>query len=215
MLEWVWGKGNPLTLLVGMKTVQVLWRRVWKFLKKLGIELPYDSAYKGLYSQSYGFTSSYIWMWELDNVKGWEPKNWCFWTVVLEKTLESPLDCKEIKPVNRKGNQSWIFIGRTDVETEPLILWSPDAKSWLTGKELDVAKDWRQEKGMTEDEMVGWHHRLNRHESEQTLGNGEGQGSPAFCSPWGCIELDTTERLNNHHPVIPLLGIYPEETMLF
>ena len=94
MLEWVWRKGNPLALLVGMKTVQLLWRRVWRFPKKLGIELPYNSAYKGLYSQSYGFTSSHIWMWELDNIKGWEPKNWCFWTVVLEKTLRVPWTAK-------------------------------------------------------------------------------------------------------------------------
>ena len=122
-------------------------------------------ADKGPSSQSYGFPSSHVWMWELDHKESWGPKNWCFWTVVLEKTLESPLDCKEIKPVNSKGNQSWIFIGRTDVEAEALILWPPDVKSWLTGKDLDTGKDWGQEeKGTTEDEMVGWHHRINGHE---------------------------------------------------
>ena len=103
-------------------------------------------------------------------------KNWCFWTVLLEKTLESPLDCKEIKPVHPKGNQSWIFIGRTDAAAEAPLLWPPDARSWFIGKDPDAGKDWRQEdKGMTEDEMVGWHHQVNGHEFEQALGNGEGQ----------------------------------------
>ena len=103
------------------------------------------SAAKDLYSQSYGFTSSHIWMWKLDHKEGWVPKNWCFWTVVLEKTLESPLDCKEIKLINPKGNQSWIFIGRTDAEAETPILWPPDAKNWLIWKDPDAGKDWRQE----------------------------------------------------------------------
>ena len=135
-------------------------------------------------------------MWELDHSKGWTLKNWWFWTVVLEKTLESPLDCKEIKPVNLKGSQSWIFIGRTDTEAEAPILWPPDAKSWLIGKDPDAGKDLGQEeKGTTEDEMVGWHHWLDRHEFEQTLGVGEGQGNLACCSPWGHKELDTTEQL--------------------
>ena len=110
-------------------------------------------------------------------------KNWCFWAVELEKTLESPLDCKEIKPVNPKGNQSWIFIGGTDTEAEMWILWSPDVKSKLIGKDPDAGKNWRQEKGMTENEMVGWHHRLNGHEFEQAPGDGEGQGRLACCSP--------------------------------
>ena len=124
-------------------------------------------ADKGSYSQSYGFSSSHVWMWELDYKESWASKNWCFWTVVLEKTLESPLDCKEIQPVNPKGNQSWIFIERTDAEAKTPILWPPDAQSWLTGKDPDAGKDWRQEeKGMTEDEMVGWHHPLNGHEFE-------------------------------------------------
>ena len=103
-------------------------------------------------------------MWDLDHKEGWTPKNWCFWTVVLEKTLESPLDCKEIQPVNSKGNYSWIFIGRTDAEAEALILWPPDVKNWLIRKDPEVGKDWRQEKSMTEDEMAGWHHWLDGHE---------------------------------------------------
>ena len=122
-------------------------------------------ANKGPSSQGYGFSSSHVWMWKLDYKEGWVPKNWCFWTVVLEKTLESPLDCKEMQPVHPKGDQSWVFIGRTDIEAETPILWPPDVKSWLIWKDPDVGKDWRQEKkGMTEDEMVGWHHRLNGHE---------------------------------------------------
>ena len=149
-------------------------------------------------SQSYGFSSSHIWMWELDYKESWAMKNRCFWTVVLEKTLESPLDCKEIKPVNPKGNQSWKFIGRTDAEAEAPKLWPPDAKNWLIWKDPDAWKDWRQEeKGMrTEDEMVGWHHRLDGYESEQALGIGDGQGGLECCSPWGHKESDTTELLN-------------------
>ena len=117
------------------------------------------------------------------------PKNRCFWTVLLEKILESPLDCKEIEPINSKGNQPWLFIERTDAEAEAPILWPLDSKSRLTRKDPDAGKDWRQEeKGATEDEMVGWHHWLNRHEFEQTLGGGEGQGSLTSCSPWGCKE---------------------------
>ena len=122
---------------------------------------------------------------------------WCFWTVLLEKTLESPLDCKEIKSVNLKGNQSWIFTGRSDAEAEAPILWPPDGKSQLTGKDPDAGKDWRQkEKGTTEDEMVGWYYQLNRHEFEWALGVDDGQGSLVCCSPWGCKESDTTEWLN-------------------
>ena len=124
-------------------------------------------------------------MWELDYKESWAPKNWCFWTVVLEKTLESPLDSKEIQSVNPKGNQSWLFIGRTDVEAEPPILWPPDVNNWLIWKDPDAGKDWRQEeKGTTEDDMVGWHHRLNGHEFEQIPGDSEGQGSLACYSPW-------------------------------
>ena len=122
---------------------------------------------KGPSTQSYGFSSGHVWMWELDYKESWAPKNLCFWTVVLEKTLESPLDCKEIQPVYPKGYQSWIFIGRTDAEGESPILWPPVGKNWLIWKDLDAGKDWRwEEKGTTEDEMVGWHHQLNGHESE-------------------------------------------------
>ena len=122
---------------------------------------------KGPSSQSHGFSSSNVWMWELDYKESWAPKNWCFWTVVLEKTLESPLDCKEIQPVNPKGNQSRIFIARTEAEAETPILWPPDAENWLIGKDPDAGKHWRWENGMTEDKMVGWHHWLNGHEFEQ------------------------------------------------
>ena len=118
-------------------------------------------------SQGYGFSSGHVWMWELYYKESWAPKNWCFWTVVLEKTLESPLNCKEIQPVHPKGDHSWVLIGRTDVEAETRIIWLPDMKNWLTGKDPDAGKDWRWEKnGMTEDEMVGWHHRLIVHEFE-------------------------------------------------
>ena len=143
------------------------------------------------------FFHSHVWMWQLDHKESWALNNWCFWTAVLEKTLESPLDCKGIKPVNPKGNQSWIFIGRTDAEAETLTLWPPDAKNWLIWKDSDVGKDWRQEeKGMTEDEIVGWHHWLSEHEFEWALGVGDGQGSLARFSPWGRRESDMTERLN-------------------
>ena len=122
-------------------------------------------ANKGPSSQGYGFSSGHVWMWELDYKESWAPKNWCFWTVVLEKTLECPLDYKEIQLVHPKGDQSWVFIGRTDVKAETLIFWTPDEKSWLILKDPDARKDWGQEeKGMTEHEMAGWHHRLNGHE---------------------------------------------------
>ena len=138
-------------------------------------------ANKGPYSQNYDFSSSHVWMWELDCEESWVLKNWCFWTMVLEKTLESPLDCKEIQPVNPKGNQSWIFIEKTDVEAETPILWPPDAKNWLIGKDSDAGKDWRQEeKGMTEHEIIGWNHWLNGHEFEQSPGDGEGHGKPGM-----------------------------------
>ena len=124
-------------------------------------------ANKGPSSQSYGFSSSHVWMWELDYKVIWVPKNWCFWTVVLEKTLVSPLDHKEIQPVYPKGNQFWIFVGRTDTEAETPILWPPDVKRWLIWKDPDAGKDWGQEeKGVGEDKMVGWHHWLNGHEFE-------------------------------------------------
>ena len=152
------------------------------------------SVNKSPYSQSYGFSSSHVWMWELDYKESWVPKNWCFWTVVLEKTHESPLDCKEIQPVHPKGNQPWIFIGRTVAEAVTPILWPSDEKSLLlTGKDSDDGKGWRQKKkGMTEDEMVGYHHWLNRHEFEKAPGDSERQGSLVYCSPWSLKDSDTT-----------------------
>ena len=136
-------------------------------------------------------------MWELDYKESWVLKNWCFWTVALEKTLKSPLDCKEIQPVNLKGNQSWIFIGRTDAEAETPILWPPDAKGWLIGKYPESGKDWKQkEKGTTDDETVGPHHQLNGREFEQVPEVGDGQEGLACCSPWGHKEWDMTEQPN-------------------
>ena len=146
-------------------------------------------------NQSYGLSSSHIQVWELGHKKGWVPKNWSFEIVVPDKTVESPLDSKEIKPINPKGNQPWIFFGRTDAEAEAeaLTLWSPDVNNWFTGKDSDAHTCWRKEKKeTTEDEMVGWHHWLNGHEFEQTLGDGEGQGSLVCYSPWCCKELDMT-----------------------
>ena len=138
-------------------------------------------------------------MWELDCEEGWAPKNWCFWTVVLEKTLEHPLDCKEFQPVHPKGDQSWVFIGGTDAEAETPILWPPDVKSWLIGKDPDAGKDWGQkEKGTTEDEMVRSHrhHRLDGHGFGWSPGVGDGQRGLACCGSWGPKELDTAEWLN-------------------
>ena len=151
---------------------------------------------KGLSSQGYGFSSGHVWMWELDYKESCVPKNLCFWSVVLEKTLESPLDCKEIQPVHPKGDQFWVFIGRTDVEAETPIFWPPDAKRWLIWKDPDAGKDWRQEKGTTEDEMVRWHYSFNGHEFGWTPGVGDGEGGLACCGSWGCKGSDTTERLN-------------------
>ena len=132
-------------------------------------------------------------MWELDYEESWALKNWCFWTVVLEKTLESPLDCKEMQPVHPKGDQSWVFIGRTDAEAETPVLCPPNAKSWLTGKDFDAGRDWGQEeKGATEDEMAGWHEWLDGRESEWTPGLGDGQGGLVCCDSWHRKELDMT-----------------------
>ena len=168
-------------------------------------------ANKCLSSESCGFSSSHVWMWELNYKESWVPKNWCFWTVLLEKILESPLNCKEIQPVNSKENQSWIFIGRTDAEAEAPILWPPDAKSLFIGKDPDAGKDWGQEeKGTTEDEMVGWHHQLSGYECQQTPGKSEGQGSLVCCSPCGHKELNTTEQLNRNK----YLGRDPEYSIL-
>ena len=133
--------------------------------------------------------------WTVKKAEG--PKNRCFWTVVLEKTLESPLDSKEIQLVHSKGDRSWVFFGRTDAEAETPILWPPHVKSWLIGKDPDAGRDWGQkEKGTTKDEMAGWHHQLDGHEFEWTLGVGDGQGGLACCNSWGCKESDTTEWLN-------------------
>ena len=135
-------------------------------------------------------------MWELDCEEGWAPKNGCFWTVVLEKTLESLLDCKEIQPVHSEGDQPWDFFGRNDAKAETPVLWPPHVKSWLIGKDSDAGRDLGQEeKGMTEDEMAGWHHWLDGRESEWTLGVGDGQGGLGCCDSWGCKESDTIEWL--------------------
>ena len=136
-------------------------------------------------------------MWELDYMENWAPKNWCFWTVVLEKALESPLDCKEIQLIHSKGDQPWDFFGRNDAKAETPVLWPPHAKSWLIGKDSDAGRDWGQEeKGTTEDEMAGWHRCLDGRASEWTPGVGDGQGGPAWCDSWGRKESDTTEQLN-------------------
>ena len=153
---------------------------------------------KGPSSQAYGFSSGHVWMWELDCEESWAPKNCCFWTVVLEKTLESPLDCKEIQPVHSEVDQSWVIIGRTDVEAETPILWPPDEKSWLIGKDPDGGKDWGQEeKGTTEDVMAGRpSHWLDGREFKWTPGVGDAQGGLACCDSRDRKESDRTERLN-------------------
>ena len=152
-------------------------------------------------SQGYGFSCGHVWMWELDCEEGWALKNWCFWTVVLEKTLESPLDCKKIQLVHSEGDQPWDFFGRNDAKAETPVLWPPHAKSWLIGEDSDAGRDWGQEeKGTTEDEMAGWHHRLDGRESKWTPGVGDGQGGLACCDSWGCKESDMTEWLNWTEP---------------
>ena len=162
-------------------------------LKSRDITLPTKvRLVKAMVFPGYG----HVWMWEMDYKESWMPKNWSFWTVVLEKTLESPLDFKEIQPVHSKGDQPWDFFGKNDAKAETPVLWPPHAKSWLIGKDCDAGRDWGQEeKGMTEDEMAGWHHWLDGHESEWTPGVGDGQGGLACCNSWGCKESDTTERL--------------------
>ena len=159
LFSWALKSLQMVTTATKLKDACSLEEKLWKQRRYF--------ANKGPSSQSYGLSSGHVCMWELDYKEGWVLKNWCFWTVVLEKTLESPLDCKEIQSVHSKGNQPWVFIGRTDAEAETPILWPPDAKNWLTGKDPDAGKDWKQEdKGTTEDEMVGWHHWLNGHEFE-------------------------------------------------
>ena len=154
-----------------------------KNLQMVMLERVWD---KGSLLVCYGFSSSHVWMWELVYKGSWVPKNWCFWTMVLEKTLGNPLDCKETQPVHPKGDQSWVLIRRTDIEAEIPILWPPDAKNWLIWKDPDAGKDWGQEeKGMTEDEMVRWHHRLDGHGFGWTPGVGDGEGGLVCCVSWG------------------------------
>ena len=165
-----------------------------------------------LYSSSlFSILCIVVYMWELDCEESWALKNRCFWSMVLEKTLESPLDCKEIQPVHPEGDQSWVFIGRSDVEAETPVFWPPHVKCWLIGKDPDAGRDWGQEKGMAEDEMAGWPHRLDGHEFESTLGVGDGQGGLVCCDSWGRKELDTTEWLywTECICVNPDLPIYP------
>ena len=181
-----WG-GSKITIevIAAMKLKDTSWKESYDQPKQHIKKQRHYFADKGPSSQGYGFSSSHVWMWELDSKESWAPKNLCFWTMVLEKTLESPLNFKEIQPVHPKGDQSWVFIGRFDVEGETPILWPPDVKSLLIWKDPDAGKDWGQEeKGMTEDEMVGWHHRLNGHEFGCAPGVGVGQGSLACCSSW-------------------------------
>ena len=152
---------------------------------------------KGPSSQGYGFSSGHVWMWELDCEESWAPKNWCFWTVVLEKTLESLLDCKEIHPVHSKWDQSWVFFGRTDAKGWNSSTLATSCEKFTNWKDSNAGRYWgKEEKGMTEDEMAGWHHWHDGHKSEWTPGVGDGQGGLACCDSWHCKESDTTERLN-------------------
>ena len=163
-----WGDAKSLQMVTApMKLKDTLWKESYDQPRKHIKKQRHCFANKGLSSQGYCFSSSHVWMWELDYKKSWALKNWCFWTVVLAKTLESPLDCKEIQPVHPKGDQSSLFIGRTDAEAKTPILWPPDIKNWLIWKDPDAGKDWSQEEQVTaEDEMVGWHHQLNGQEFE-------------------------------------------------
>ena len=184
-----WRAPKSLQMVTAAMKLKDTWKKSYDQPRQYIKKQRHYFANKGLSNQSYGFSSSHVWMWESDHKEGWAPKNRCFWIVVLEKILENPLDFKEIKPVNSLGNQPWLFIGRTDAEVEAPVLWPPDAKSWLTGKDPDAGKDWRQEeKAVTENEIVGWHHWLNGHESEQTPGDNEGYESLACCSQWGSKE---------------------------
>ena len=183
---------SPSTRSLWVFPVHQAWALARQHIKKQRLYF----ANKDPSSQGYGFSSSHVWMRELDCEKSWVLKNWCFWIVVLEKILDSPLDCKEIQPVHPKGDQSWVFIGRTDAEAETPVFWPPHEKSWLIWKDPDVGRHWGQEeKGMIEGEMTGWHHWLG-HGFEWTQGVGDGQGSLKCCSPRGHKELDMTEWLN-------------------
>ena len=192
-----WGPKLLQMVIAAMKLKDTLWKESYDQPRQHIKKQRHYFANKGPSSQGYGFSSGHEWMWELDCEESWELKNWCFWTVVLEKTLESPLDCKEIQSVHPKGDQSWVYFGRTDAEAETPILWPPHVKSWLIGKDPDAGRSWGQEeKGMTEDEMAGWHHWLDGREFEWTPGVGDGQGGLACCNSWGCKESDMTEWLN-------------------
>ena len=207
------GNGNPLqySCLANPRDGGASWAAVygvaqsWTWLKCLSSSSSRQHikkqrhyfANKGPSSQGCGFYSSHVWMWELDGKESWAPKTWCFWTVVLEKNLWSPLDCKKIQPVHPEGNQFWIFVGRTDAKAETPVLWPPDVKNWLIWEDSDAGQDWRwEETGLAEDEMVGWYHRLNGHEFEWTLGVGDGQGGLACYSLWAYKASNTSERLN-------------------
>ena len=189
-------------LLPWLKTVGLLWLLgsmgiyLWSRTHKLNIKKLLMTC---------GFSSGHVWMWELGYKESLASKNWCFWTVVLEKTLESPLDCKEIQPVHPKGDQSWMFIGRTDAEAETPIFCPPDAKSWLIWKDPDAGKEWWQEKGMTEDEMVGWHHQLDGDGFGWAPGVGDGQGGLACCGPWG---FSQTQLSNWTELIVPIYLYY-------
>ena len=202
-----WAPKSLQMVTVAMKLKDAPWKKSYDKPRQHVKKQRCHFADRGPYSQSYGFFSSHVWMWELDHKESWAPKNWCFQTVMLEKmTLESPLNTKEIKTVNPKGSQSWILIGRTDAEAETPILWPPDVKNWLIGKDPDAGKDWGQEeKGTTEDEMVGWHHWLGRHEFEQAPGVGDGKGSLVCCSPLGHKMLGMTEQITELDCVIVVL----------
>ena len=187
--EWCWS-WNYSTLATSCKEL-THWKRLWWWE---ALEAGGEGDDRGWDGWMVSLTR---WMWDLDCEEGWAPKNWCFWTVVLEKTLESPLDCKEIQQVHSKGDQPWVFFGRNDAKAETPVLWPPYVKSWLIGKDSDAGRDWGQEeKGTTEDEMAGWHHQLYGSEFGWAPGVGDGQGGLACCNSWDHKESDTTERLN-------------------
>ena len=195
--QWLtlfWGASLQMVI-AAMNLKDIPWKESYDQLLQHIENQRHYFANKGPSSQGYGFSCGHVRMWELDYKESWVLKNWCFWTVVLEKTLESPLDCKDIQPILPKGDQSYLFIGRYDAEAETPILWQPPAKSWFIGKDPDAGKDWRQDKGMTEDEMARWHYWLNGYRFGWTPRVGDGLGGLACCSSWGRKESDTTERL--------------------
>ena len=206
LFSWAPESLQMVTAAMKLKDTCSLEAKLWPTRQHIRMQRHYF-ANKVPSSQSYGFSSSHVCMWGLDHKESWGPKNWCFWTVVLEKTLKSLLDFKEFQSVHPKGNQSWIFIGRTDAEAP--ILWTTDVKNWLIWKDPDAGKDWKQvKKGMTEDEMFGWHHWLNGLESEQALGVSDGQGGLVCCSLLGGKDLAMTEQLNWTEPKIQILAMF-------